>query len=242
MSLFVAGCGVMASLFVDNSGVEVGSCSVVCAEAQVMEKLPLGTCDGMVGIGCCRIRIQVNLRAFTLNISRINGSPRSKQVQAIINNNMEQIFIPVEAYSGFQYMGSGTAQLDWSIPYQPNCKRAMEDKDSYACVSNHSKCQDSPIGGYLCFCQSGAGNAYVDDGCIQVLHDSSQPRKDCPTSCGNVSIPFPFGTELGCFAKPHLYLACTPGTTALPVLKLTAQKLVTGISIDDGIRARQCHG
>uniref|UniRef100_A0A453GDV4 Wall-associated receptor kinase galacturonan-binding domain-containing protein n=1 Tax=Aegilops tauschii subsp. strangulata TaxID=200361 RepID=A0A453GDV4_AEGTS len=168
ISLFVVGCGVRASLFIDNSAVEAGNCSVVCAEAQVMEKLTVGTCDAMVGLGCCFIDIQVNLRAFTLDISRINGSPSSKQVQAYMSDSMDPSFTPIGAYSGFQY--SGTVQLDWSIPYQPklpNCKRAMEDKESYACISNHSKCKDSPIGGYICYCQSGAmeGNAYVYGGC-----------------------------------------------------------------------------
>ncbi|KAM3353856.1 hypothetical protein ACQJBY_024822 [Aegilops geniculata] len=237
MSLFVVGCDVTASLYIGNSAVQVGNCTVVCAEAQIMEKLPVGTCDGMVGIGCCSIGIQVNLRAFTLNISRISDSPRPKQVQAFIAYNWNPTFRPIDAYSGL--LERYVAQLDWSIPYQPNCKHAIEDKDNYACVSDHSKCQDSPIGGYLCYCQSGRGNAYIDGGCpnppATPVYDSIQPRTNCPTSCGNMSIPFPFGIELGCFAKPHLYLACTPGTTILLVLKMTARKLVTDISIDDGI-------
>lgn len=37
--LFIVGCGVTASMFINNSAVEVGSCSVICAEAQIMEKL-----------------------------------------------------------------------------------------------------------------------------------------------------------------------------------------------------------
>ncbi|KAE8767413.1 Wall-associated receptor kinase 4 [Hordeum vulgare] len=243
MSLFVVGCGVRASLYIGNSDVEVGNCTVVCAEAQIMEKLPESLCWGMVGIGCCSIGIQVNLRAFTLNISRISESLGSKQVQAIIND-YDMLFNPIDAYSTKSLAQFYSTRLDWSIPYQPDCKHAMEDKDSYACVSNHSKCQDSPIGGYLCYCQSGMdGNAYIDDGCTEVVKDNPpvydriQPRKDCPTSCGYVSIPFPFGTELGCFANLHLYLTCTPGpgTTVPPVLKLTDRKIVTDISIDDGI-------
>jgi hypothetical protein len=87
MSLFVVGCGVKASLFIGNSAVEVGDCSVVCADAQVMEMLPMGTCDGVVGLGCCLIGIQVNLRAFTLNISHITDSPQSKQVHAFHYRN-----------------------------------------------------------------------------------------------------------------------------------------------------------
>ncbi|XBI31356.1 hypothetical protein VPH35_054929 [Triticum aestivum] len=235
ISLFVVGCDVTASLYIGNSVVQVGNCTVVCTEAQIMEKLPVGTCDAMVGIRCCSIGIQVNLRAFTLNISRISDSPRPKQVQAFIAYNMNPTFRPIDAYSGL--LERYVAQLDWSIPYQPNCKHAIEDKDNYACVSDHSNCQDSPIGGYLCYCQSGEGNAYIDGGCPNPpVYGSIQPRTNCPTSCGNMSIPFPFGTELGCFAKLHLYLTCTPGTTVLPpVLKLTDQALVTDISIDDGI-------
>jgi len=73
MSLFVVGCGVKASLFVGDSGVEVGKCSVACVEDEIMERLPRGLC---VGIGCCSINITVDLRAFTLNISRTGQSAK----------------------------------------------------------------------------------------------------------------------------------------------------------------------
>lgn len=66
------------------------------------------------------------------------------------------------------------------------------------------------------------------------VYGSIQPGTDCPTSCGNVSIPFPFGTKLGCFAAVHLYLACMPGTI-LPVLELTSRMVVSDISLDDGV-------
>uniref|UniRef100_A0ACD5ZGU2 Uncharacterized protein n=1 Tax=Avena sativa TaxID=4498 RepID=A0ACD5ZGU2_AVESA len=248
MSLFVVGCDVRATLFIGSSAVEAGTtCSVVCAEAQVMEKLPMDTCDGsMVGAGCCSIDVRVNLRAFTLNITRISSddaAARSKKVLAFISGHQGRIFRPIDALRSalptlYHPLG---AQLDWAIPYQPNCERAMEDKASYACRSKHSTCWDSPIGGYVCHCPAWSeGNAYIDGGCREdhnppVLYDSIQPRRDCPTSCGNVSIPFPFGTELGCFAKLPFYLACIPGTTSVhPVPQLTDRMAVTDISIDDG--------
>uniref|UniRef100_A0ACD5UDI1 Uncharacterized protein n=1 Tax=Avena sativa TaxID=4498 RepID=A0ACD5UDI1_AVESA len=247
MSLFVVGCGVKASLFVGNSSIEVGNCSAICGEAQVMEKLPADTC---YGIGCCFIDIQVNLRAFTINISRTSDSARSNKVYAFISGDKYQSFVPIDALRSTlpaqfkldEYLELDEyAALEWAIPYQPNCKRALEDNTSYACVANRSKCKDSHIGGYFCYCQWGDGNPYVAGGCPEYQpltpppgYYSIQPRPDCPTSCGNVSTPFPFGTELGCFAKPHMYLKCNP-TEVLPILQLNDRTLVTDISIDDGV-------
>lgn len=66
-----------------------------------------------------------------------------------------------------------------------------------------------------------------------VYYNSMQPKANCPTSCGNVSLPFPFGTEIGCFARYELYLACNPGPS--PILEMPDGSVVTGISIDKGI-------
>jgi hypothetical protein len=120
--------------------------------------LPAGTCDG---VGCCRIDI-------SLNISRISDSARSKKVLAFITGAKDQIFGPIDALGAMlptleiQY-----TVLEWAIPYQPDCQRAIEDRTSYACVSNWSRCQDSPIGGYVCYCLWGGdeGNPYIHDGC-----------------------------------------------------------------------------
>ncbi|VAI26349.1 unnamed protein product [Triticum turgidum subsp. durum] len=252
MSLYVFGCGVTASMFRgnnNNSAIMVGSCSAICAQAQIMEKLPEGACDG---IGCCSIHIRVKLRAFTLNITRIIGdSAGSSMVHALVSSGKYQIqFKPADALrtSMLQSLVPQYAALGWSIPYRANCKRAMKDRASYACVSKHSKCRDSRIGGYFCYCLYGhGGNAYVDDGCPEYqppaplpsplpwqVYGSIQPGTDCPASCGNVSIPFPFGAKLGCFAAVHLYLACMPGTV-LPVLKLTSRMVISDISLDDGV-------
>lgn len=208
-----------------------------------MNRLPEGLC---IGIGCCRIDITVPLRAFTLNISRTGQSTRLlEQVNAFITYYNQQ------SYGGpYQFQPSDLesdltgkeypVDLIWDIPYQPNCKRAMEDKASYACASNHSICQEAPIGGYVCKCADGFyGNPYVVNGCVSrpgpppPVYDSMQPKANCPTSCGNVSFAFPFGTGVGCFAKLELYLACNPGPSA-PILRLPDNSVVTDISIDQG--------
>ncbi|KAL6903719.1 hypothetical protein ACP4OV_004532 [Aristida adscensionis] len=232
MSLFVVGCGVQASLFNVDSGVEMGNCSVVCIGDQIMEMLPEGLC---FGIGCCVINITVDLRAFTLNISRIGQSARVlEQVSAFIAGRENYGFLT--SHLGFDLSASFPAKLSWAIPFQPNCELAMEE--SYACVARDSRCEDSPIGGYICHCSQGTyGNPYVINGCVRGPdYGFVQPRVNCPTSCGNVSIPFPFGMEVGCFARIQLYLACNPGPrSSPPFLQIDENSMVTDISIDDGI-------
>ncbi|KAI4965891.1 hypothetical protein ZWY2020_047906 [Hordeum vulgare] len=73
MPLFVLGCGVTATLL--DRGAAVGNCSVVCAGEEVMRRLPNGLC---VGVGCCRIDLRVNLRAFAFNLSRTGGDGVSR--------------------------------------------------------------------------------------------------------------------------------------------------------------------
>ena len=64
--------------------------------------------------------------------------------------------------------------------------------------------------------------------------------RECQQTCGNVSIPFPFGMELGCFARLHLYLTCNPGPIP-PILQMTKNSVVTDVSIEEGILRIQKH-
>ncbi|KAL6912356.1 hypothetical protein ACP4OV_001161 [Aristida adscensionis] len=261
MSLFIVGCGIRASLFIGDSSVEVGNCSVVCTEDQIMESMEsLPFHEPCVGLLCCRIDITVDLRAFTLNMSRIDQSTQlMKKVNAFFTYGDEDggygdggygdysdIFHSYPTNSDDLITNGYVTELSWAIPYKPNCKRAMEDIASYASVSNHSECKEAPIDGYFCICSKGSfGNPYIANGCTeeaetptppadQNVYDAIQPRENCPIWCGNVSVPFPFGTEVGCFAKLELYLACNPGLSP-PVLQMSDGRVVTDISIDQGI-------
>ncbi|XP_037488128.1 wall-associated receptor kinase-like 8 isoform X2 [Triticum dicoccoides] len=198
--LFVVGCGVKASLFIGNSTFEVGNCYVLCAEARIMEKLPKGVCDG---IGCCFIDIQVNLRAFTLNISRTSGSARSKEVYAFIS-------------------GGGPAMHALLITASVRTRQSV---DTFALASGVTTAIPTSM--------AGARNTNH----LHRLPLLRQPKNDCDMSCGNMSIPFPFGIKLGCFATEQFYLKClrTLSGTGLPVLELNGSLVVTEISIDEGI-------
>ncbi|EOA38899.1 hypothetical protein CARUB_v10011280mg [Capsella rubella] len=45
---------------------------------------------------------------------------------------------------------------------------------------------------------------------MQLVKGQPQPRQDCPTRCGNVTIEYPFGTSPGCFyaEDPSFELTC----------------------------------
>ncbi|RLM74393.1 hypothetical protein C2845_PM15G14960 [Panicum miliaceum] len=183
MSLFVVGCGVKASLFVGDTDVEVGNCSVICVEDEIMERLPKGLC---IGIGCCHINITVDLRAFTLDISRTGRASRLYgQFNAFITGN---------GWPWFNHPSNPPpTTLSWSIPNEPNCTRAMEDRANYACVSNHSYCLESPIGGYACACVEGfSGNPYVFNGCMAIgLSGDNDEVPEIMDSIISQHVPFP---------------------------------------------------
>ncbi|KXG28453.1 hypothetical protein SORBI_3005G124700 [Sorghum bicolor] len=205
MALFVVGCSVKAALFIEDSGVELGNCYVACIGSQV-------------GIEAQAARGLEEVRSLITDPELVDG-PLDLQ-----RHNSADIYL---------------ATLSWAIPNQLNCKRAMEDKATYACVSNHSICQEAPIGGYVCTCSQGFdGNPYVVNGCILPAspspeYETMQPKANCPTSCGNVTVSFPFGLESGCFANLQMYLVCNPEPA--PVLQMLGGAVVTNISIDQGI-------
>jgi hypothetical protein len=164
MSLFVVGCGIAAALLDSGTGAAVGNCSVICAGEQVMERLPDGLC---AGVGCCRIDVRVPLRAFVLNLSRTGEGVVRDRVMFLVTGRDGYTFRASDLEQGIDAGEVAPALLDWAIPDRPNCALAVTNRSSYACVSNNSECQDSPIGGYVCHCSQGFfGNAYVVDGCV----------------------------------------------------------------------------
>jgi hypothetical protein len=58
-------------------------------------------------------------------------------------------------------------------------------------------------------------------------------KENCTRFCGNVTIPFPFGIEEGCFGNDHLRLNCTSNSTTV-LDREDTQYRVTSLSLDDG--------
>ncbi|PAN07184.1 hypothetical protein PAHAL_1G317500 [Panicum hallii] len=119
--------------------------------------------------------------------------------------------------------------LEFAIMDQPSCERAQTNKASYACATN-SDCAIASYGGYTCYCNNnGQFNPYLSEGCTDY---NPEPKEQCLRSCGNMSIPFPFGLEDGCFGNERFQLNCTAGNTLFSAG--AGQYRVISVSVEDG--------
>uniref|UniRef100_A0A0E0DD13 Wall-associated receptor kinase galacturonan-binding domain-containing protein n=1 Tax=Oryza meridionalis TaxID=40149 RepID=A0A0E0DD13_9ORYZ len=134
--------------------------------------------------------------------------------------------------------------INWRIVDQPDCPTAFKNQMSYACVSNNSICEDmqywsSGDSGYYCQCRNGyRGNPYILDGCsLDNGYSPFQQKSNCIRQCGNISVPFPFGLEEGCYARKQFYLSCQNATSSTLLLDngLGLTYNVTSISVDNGL-------
>lgn len=66
---------------------------------------------------------------------------------------------------------------------------------------------------------------------LKLGYNPVQRRANCTRQCGNISIPFPFGLEEGCFARSIFHLNCT----ASSILLLDNNVQVTDIDVDEGL-------
>ncbi|RCV07423.1 hypothetical protein SETIT_1G243300v2 [Setaria italica] len=226
--LYVVGCDLEVYMFGNNWTDLIGSCMSICADDRTMEERAnvFGSCRD--GIGCCNIYLTRDLPAFMINIVRRNGTrAQLNDVKVLLPQYYS--FVLGDLYSSWVNMSNvEDTIIQIAITDQPNCERARVNKDSYAC-NDESNCQDLRRG-YSCSCLNyGQGNPYIVNGCK--AYDST-PKENCTRSCGNISIPFPFGIEEGCYANDNFRLNCTSDGTVLD--RRYAQYRVTRISLDDG--------
>uniref|UniRef100_I1PKD4 Wall-associated receptor kinase galacturonan-binding domain-containing protein n=1 Tax=Oryza glaberrima TaxID=4538 RepID=I1PKD4_ORYGL len=60
-----------------------------------------------------------------------------------------------------------------------------------------------------------------------------QQKADCSRLCGNISVPYPFGLEEGCFARKLFHLNCTDANSS--TLRLDNYNQVTAIHVEEGV-------
>ncbi|KAK3158421.1 hypothetical protein QOZ80_2AG0137030 [Eleusine coracana subsp. coracana] len=194
--MYVVGCDVEVVLFDTGTNLTVGSCTSICfGNMANMSVVPVvGQCNGL---GCCSIALPEYLRGFRFTLSRRRSVAvaETSTVKVFLTDQYE--FDESDLYSNWINSSVHTS-LEIFATDQPSCEDASANKETYAC-SPGSSCRTGEQGGYFCYCNPSVGgnNPYVLDGCIEGYNPN--PRGNCWRSCGNMSIPFPFGLEEGGF-------------------------------------------
>ncbi|XP_008663174.1 wall-associated receptor kinase 3 isoform X2 [Zea mays] len=212
---------------------------------EIMERAntPYSACTGL---GCCMIPIRGG-QGITLKLGRLNSTiphfgEALSRVKIIVSQYYE--FVADDVYTSWVNTSNVDDMLFYiAIMDQPSCASAQsqENKNTYAC-SSESICDDDlpPVvsqGGYNCFCpgrQIEGVNPYIEDGCIAYYNPEAPSIRNCMRLCGNISVPFPFGIEEGCYANDNLRLNCTSNGTLI-LDRGYAQYHVTNLSLDDGL-------
>ncbi|XBJ21721.1 hypothetical protein VPH35_000227 [Triticum aestivum] len=148
-----------------------------------------GLCDG---VGCCHVNIPPGLTDYYFNFHEYDHSAMMDY------SPCDYAFLVDRNNYTFQRsdLKMNTNQimpvwLDWAIRVNDSisedilsCKQAAKT-GQYACASAHSDCVNSTNGpGYNCKCSKGyEGNAYVDDGCINIDECADPAKYPCYGVC-----------------------------------------------------------
>jgi len=236
-ALYVVGCNVEVVLFDTGMNLTLGYCISMCpGDKALMVKEAEVADGGCSGLGCCRIdNFPEYMRGFRFTLSRRDGVvARSAEEPSVA-----KVFL-AEKYE-FDTSDLYSSWINESTPPvlgifatdQPSCEIASANKETYAC-SGGSLCQAVSRGGYYCYCNSDVpgNNPYILDGCIEGYNP--HPKGNCKRSCGNMSIPFPFGLEEGCFAHQKFQLSCVSDKFLVLDRGDGTKYQVTTLLVDDG--------
>ncbi|KAI5331648.1 hypothetical protein L3X38_021774 [Prunus dulcis] len=76
---------------------------------------------------------------------------------------------------------------------------------------------------------------------------AAKPRPGCLTQCGNLTVPFPFGMEAGCYKNDKFFIYCSHSTNPPTAYLRKSNIPVTNISLEEGeiqvkqFAARDCY-
>ncbi|KAM0848661.1 hypothetical protein ACQ4PT_054247 [Festuca glaucescens] len=236
--LYIVGCGGGVYLHGHDTNDPIGFCMSICLDdKETMKKANNAEDQYGVGIGWCSISVNQDVRAFGFMVGRLNDGVSAVSGEVLSN-------VKVFLAEGYKFDTSDIyssrvdernvdgAFFNMAITDQPSCASAQKNKATYAC-NYKSDCLDVPSGGYACWCASDGAldNPYIMGGCRQGYNPNS--KGGCKRSCGNISIPFPFGLEKGCYALDKFRLNCTSENITI-LDRQGVEYIVANVSVNEG--------
>ncbi|KAE8683452.1 Detected protein of unknown function [Hibiscus syriacus] len=81
---------------------------------------------------------------------------------------------------------------------------------------------------------------------IPVTRTRALHKNGCPSHCGDLNIPFPFGTKEGCFLNENFHINCSESATSSVAYLRHTEFIVTDITLDGQLQilttvARDCY-
>ena len=222
--LNITGCDLDVYWVNNNTHRTTWVCGTVCPDQAITETMSRLNCSG---IGCCSFPVTGLLPdAFQLKFVHHHN----KTSTATPSNQTSMLWDRIS-------ISDDETAVWWNIVGQPNCASTVQNRSTYACISRHSLCRDESVtsnNGYNCICNAGyAGSPFLQDGCSRDEGYNPIPsRANCTRWCGNISVPYPFGLEEGCFAREQFQLNCANMASSTVLMFEFDQ--VMSLNVDEG--------
>ncbi|KAK1605846.1 hypothetical protein QYE76_029519 [Lolium multiflorum] len=243
--LVLIGCNMRATL--RNGNVTMSGCSSFCTDSsdEGRKYMPSRLKSSMLcsSIGCCQAPIIVNREVIAGSGKLLPITSYDVELDSFGWNRSEARELPARVFiarDGWfapmsishqllsnEHLGAAPMEvpfwLDWEVTIGQQGTSLSDswecpvDAARTVCRSNHANCTRRERGGYTCSCKDGyEGNPYISNGC----------QGNCITSCGNMSVPYPFGIgPPGCYL-PGFNLTCDTSNHHAPRLMLSTFQVV----------------
>ncbi|KAF8677826.1 hypothetical protein HU200_046416 [Digitaria exilis] len=208
--MYVVGCDVEVVLLDSGTNMTIGSCTSLCPgdKASMGNNESVAVAGNCNGLGCCSIALPDYLQGFQFVLSRRDGggAARARSDEQAPISNYVKVFL------------TDDYEFDVSDLYSSWINRSVHTSLQIFATDQPS-CEIASANKETYACSPGY---------------NPHPKGDCKRSCGNMSIPFPFGFEEGCFAHQKFRLSCVSDKYIVLDRGDGTKYQVTTLSVNDG--------